>query len=67
MSPKSGTVYLMGLVSQREGDAATEVARSTNGVQKVVRVFEYISEEEPAGWTAPTGPIPAPNNLGEQP
>jgi hypothetical protein len=33
-------------VSQREGEAATEVARTTNGVQKVVRVFEYISEEE---------------------
>lgn len=43
---EAGTVYLLGLVSQREGDAATEVARSTNGVQKVVRVFEYISEEE---------------------
>ena len=29
-----------------EGDAATEIARTTKGVQKVVRVFEYISEEE---------------------
>ena len=43
---EAGTVYLLGLVSQREGEAATEVARTTNGVQKVVRVFEYISEEE---------------------
>ena len=43
---EAGTTYLMGLVSQREGDAATEIARTTKGVQKVVRVFEYISEEE---------------------
>lgn len=43
---EASTVYLMGLVTQREGNAATEVARTTNGVQKVVRVFEYISEEE---------------------
>ena len=43
---EAGTVYLMGLVSRREGDAATEIARTTGGVQKVVRVFEYISEEE---------------------
>ena len=27
-------------------EAATEIARTTKGVQKVVRVFEYISEEE---------------------
>ncbi|WP_374263448.1 BON domain-containing protein [Zoogloea sp.] len=43
---EAGTVFLMGLVSQREGDAATEIARTTSGVQKVVRVFEYISEDE---------------------
>ena len=43
---EAGTTYLLGLVSQREGDAATEIARTTKGVQKVVRVFEYISEEE---------------------
>jgi len=46
VTTEAGTVYLMGLVSRREGDAATEIARTTNGVQKVVRVFEYISEEE---------------------
>jgi osmotically-inducible protein OsmY len=43
---EAGTVYLLGLVSQREGDAATEIARTTSGVQKVVRVFEYVSDEE---------------------
>lgn len=41
-----GAVYLMGLVTQREGDLATEVARQVGGVQKVVKVFDYISEEE---------------------
>ena len=41
-----GTVYLMGRVTQREADRATDIARSTTGVQKVVRVFEIISEDE---------------------
>lgn len=45
---EAGTVYLMGIVTRREADAATEVARTTSGVQKVVRVFEYVSEEEAA-------------------
>jgi hypothetical protein len=36
----------MGRVTQREADRATEIARSTPGVQKVVRVFEIISEDE---------------------
>jgi len=33
-------VYLMGLVTPKEADDATEIARTTGGVQKVVRVFE---------------------------
>ncbi len=41
-----GTVYLMGRVTQREADRATDIARSTGGVQKVVRLLEIISEEE---------------------
>jgi osmotically-inducible protein OsmY len=41
-----GVVYLMGRVTQREGQQAAEVARGVNGVQKVVKVFEYISEED---------------------
>jgi osmotically-inducible protein OsmY len=41
-----GTTYLMGRVTQREADRATEITRSTGGVQKVVRVLEIISEEE---------------------
>ena len=41
-----GIVYLMGRVTQREADIATQVTRTTTGVQKVVRVLELISEEE---------------------
>ncbi len=41
-----GTTYLMGRVTQREANRATELTRSTGGVQKVVRVLEIISEEE---------------------
>ena len=39
---EAGVVYLLGLVTREEADAATEVARGTGGVQKVVRVFEYV-------------------------
>ncbi len=35
-------VYLMGLVKRREGELATEAARSVKGVQRVVKLFEYI-------------------------
>ncbi|MEI6759356.1 MAG: BON domain-containing protein [Betaproteobacteria bacterium] len=41
-----GTVYMMGRVTQREADRATDIVRSTTGVQKVVRLLEIISEEE---------------------
>ncbi|MDD5247614.1 MAG: BON domain-containing protein [Rhodocyclaceae bacterium] len=43
---EAGTVYLLGIVTQRESDAAVEIARTTGGVQKVVRVFEIVSEEQ---------------------
>lgn len=41
-----GTVYLMGRVTQREAQRATEVARSVGGVKRVVRVFEFLTEDE---------------------
>ena len=41
-----GVVYLMGRVTQFEANRASEIARGVNGVTKVVRVFEYITEEE---------------------
>lgn len=39
---ESGVVYLMGLVHNVEADAAVEIARTTSGVGRVVKVFEYI-------------------------
>jgi osmotically-inducible protein OsmY len=47
-----GIVYLMGLVTEREANRASDIARSVPGVQKVVRVFDVISEEELAGTVA---------------
>jgi len=40
---EAGVVYLLGLVTHEEADAATSITRGTGGVQKVVRVFEYVS------------------------
>jgi osmotically-inducible protein OsmY len=39
---EANVVYLMGLVTPEEADAATEVARTTQGVSRVVKVFEYL-------------------------
>lgn len=41
-----GNVYLMGLVTQREGNIAADVAKGVSGVMRVVKIFEYISEED---------------------
>ena len=39
---ENGVVFLMGLVYHKEADAATDIASTTKGVQRVVRVFEYL-------------------------
>lgn len=41
-----GVVYLMGRVTEREGHQAATIASGVSGVAKVVKVFEYISEED---------------------
>jgi osmotically-inducible protein OsmY len=51
-----GTVYLMGRVTEREAGRASDIARGVSGVQRVVRAFEIISEEE----LARIAPKPAP-------
>ncbi len=51
-----GDVYLMGMVTEREANRGTEVAAGVSGVQKVVKVFHYISEDELARKL----PAPAP-------
>ncbi|HEY2978605.1 MAG TPA: BON domain-containing protein [Burkholderiaceae bacterium] len=53
-----GTVYLMGRVTEREATRATDLARTVSGVQKVVRVFDIVTEAEladvqPKSDTAP--------------
>ena len=39
---EDGTVYMMGLVTREEADKAVNITRNTDGVQKIVKVFEYI-------------------------
>jgi osmotically-inducible protein OsmY len=41
-----GEVFLMGRVTEKEGNLAAEIARGVSGVAKVVKVFEYISDDE---------------------
>jgi osmotically-inducible protein OsmY len=41
-----GIVYLMGLVTQREGEIAAEVTRGVGGVHKVVKILDYITEDQ---------------------
>ena len=48
-----GVVYLLGTVSEREARRATSIARGVDGVRKVVRVFELLSEEELVRLSAP--------------
>lgn len=43
---EAGVVYLMGTVTEVEANAATEIARTTDGVKKVVKVFEYCKSGE---------------------
>lgn len=50
-------VYLMGRVTQREAKRSAEIARGVNGVRKVVRVFEVISEDELARQMAQPAPV----------
>lgn len=38
---ENGVVYLMGLLNREDADKATEIARQTGGVQKVVKLFQY--------------------------
>jgi osmotically-inducible protein OsmY len=43
---EAGVVFLLGLVTQAEATAAVEITRTTGGVLKVVRVFEFITPEQ---------------------
>jgi osmotically-inducible protein OsmY len=43
---EDSVVYLMGMVTRAEADDAVDIARSIDGVEKVVKVFEYVIVEE---------------------
>ncbi len=57
-----GVVYLMGRVTQREGAIGADVARGVSGVQKVVKMFEYISDEEWRQYQPKPSTAPATTN-----
>ncbi|VXC28938.1 BON domain-containing protein [Massilia sp. 9I] len=54
VTTERGVVYLQGLVTPREGNVAADVAKGVSGVTRVVKIFEYIAEEDPrANQAAP--------------
>lgn len=58
-----GVIFLMGRVTEREAARGAELAASVSGVQKVVRVFELLTEQQLAelGRSAqPAGPASSP-------
>ena len=55
---EAGVVYLMGIVTEQEANDAVEVARTTGGVRKVVKIFEYCKPTDDV--CRPLAPAPAP-------
>ena len=58
---EQGVVYLMGRVTQQEGDLAASVASGVPGIKRVVKIFEYISEKELASMKAQEAPAETSN------
>ncbi len=57
---EAGVVFLLGIVTQGEANDAVDIARTTGGVQKVVRVFEIISAEQAKALDNKPAPAPEP-------
>lgn len=55
---EAGVVFLLGMVTQAEANAAVEITRTTGGVQKVVRVLEIITPDQAKALDAATKPAP---------
>ncbi len=51
-------VYLMGRVTEREANRGAELASQVSGVEKVVKVFEILSEKDLAGGSTALNPAP---------
>jgi len=54
---EAGVVYLLGLVTEAEAEAATELARTTSGVRKVVKVFDYCKSTDELCKPPPSQPV----------
>ena len=64
-----GTTYLMGRVTAAEGEAATEAVRSVSGVERVIRVFEYVTPGQADANVVPAQPSyprTTPTQLGDE-
>jgi osmotically-inducible protein OsmY len=48
VATEAGTVYLMGVVTEQEAEQAVELARTTGGVRKVVKIFEVCKATDDA-------------------
>ena len=53
---EAGVVYLMGVVTEREADDAVDIARTTSGVRKVVKIFEYCQATDQVCRPRPSPP-----------
>jgi len=59
---EAGVVYLLGTVTEKEAEDAVEIARTTGGVRKVVKMFEYCkATDEVCRVAPPTPPSPKSN------
>ena len=64
-----GTTYLMGRVTAAEAEAATEAVRTVGGVERVIRVFEYVAPGQADANVVPTQPSyprTTPTQLGDE-
>jgi osmotically-inducible protein OsmY len=55
---EAGVVYLLGVVTPAEADDAVEIARTTGGVRKVVKLFEYCKPTDEVCRVTPPPPPP---------
>jgi osmotically-inducible protein OsmY len=55
---EGGVVYLMGIVTDKEANDAVEIARTTGGVRKVVKMFEYCKPTDEVCRPPPPPPPP---------
>jgi osmotically-inducible protein OsmY len=46
VTTERGNVYLQGRVTQAEAARASEIARSVGGVRQVVKLFDYLTDEQ---------------------